>query len=152
MLQIFLVGWGWQALTTHPFGIFNAPIFYPEPRTLTYMDSMIGEAVVAGPVSVFFGPAAGYNFLVLLSFVTSGWILYRLARFYGVSRMGSFLAGFFFAFCPYRLSNLGELNQLQTEFIPLGLLFTARFMRSGAFRYGAGAALTLVLQAYFGWY
>jgi len=152
LLQIFLMGWGWQALGTHPFGIFDAPIFYPEPRTLTYMDSMIGEAVVGGPVSMVFGLGAGYNFLILLSFVASGWFLYRLARFYGVSRMGSFLAGFFFAFSPYRFSNLGELNQLQTQFIPLGLLFTARFIRTGAFRFGIGAALTLVFQAYFGWY
>ena len=152
MLQIFLMGWGWQALGAHPFDIFNAPIFYPEPRTLTYMDSMLGEAVLGGPLSVFFGPGAGYNFLVLFSFLASGWFLYRLARFYGVSRMGSFLTGFFFSFCPYRFSNLGELNQLQTQFIPLGLFFTARFMRTGAYRFGIGAALTLVLQAYFGWY
>jgi hypothetical protein len=152
LLQIFLIGWDWQALTSHPLAIFHAPIFYPEPRTLTYMDSMIGEAFVAGPLSVFFGPAAGYNALVLLSFVMSGWMLYRLARFYGLSRSGSFLAGFFFAFCPYRFSNLGLLNQLQTQFIPMALLFAARFMRTGAYRFGLAAALVVVVQAYFGWY
>jgi hypothetical protein len=152
MLQIFLMGWAWQALGTHPFDIFHAPIFYPEPRTLTYMDSMIGEGVVAGPISAFLGPGAGYNFLVLFSFVASAWFAYRLVRLFGVSRRGSFLAGFFFAFCPYRFSNLGELNQLQTQFIPLGLFFTTRYMRTGAFRFGIGAALTLVVQAYFGWY
>jgi len=152
MLQSFLVGWDWQALTSNPLNIFNAPIFYPEPRTLTYMDSMIGEAIFAGPISAIFGPGAAYNALVLLSFVASGWFVYRLARFYGMSRRGSFLAGFFFAFCPFRFSNLGELNQLQTQFIPLGLFFAARFMRTEAYRFGIGAALTVVVQSYFGWY
>jgi len=152
MLQIFLLGWGWQALLTHPMDMFNAPIFFPEPRTLTYMDSMIGESILAGPVSALFGPGAAYNFLVLFSFVATAWFLYRLVRFYGVSRPGSFLAGFLFAFCPYRFSNLGELNQLQTEFIPLGLFFTVRFMRTKAGRFGLAAALTVVVQAYFGWY
>jgi len=152
ILQLFFIGWGWQALTSHPLGVMNAPIFYPEPHTLTYSDHLLGEAVMAGPVTSIFGVGAGYNTLVILSFILSGWGLYRLARLLGVSRPASCLAGFLFAFCPYRFSNLGELNQLQTQFLPLGLFFAFRFLRTGRFRYGAGVTLALVAQAYFGWY
>jgi hypothetical protein len=152
LLQVFLLGWGWHGLSTNFLEVFNAPIFYPELRTLTYMDHMLGESVLAGPVIETFGPGAGYNALVILSFVLSGYFTYRLARLFGISRSGSCLAGFLFAFCPYRFTHLGALNQLQTQFIPLGLFFAVQFLRSGRLKYGIGASFTLALQSYFGWY
>jgi hypothetical protein len=152
LLHVFLLGWGWHGLKTDPLDVFDAPIFYPEERTLTYMDHMLGEAVLAGPVIELFGLGAGYNSLILLSFVASGYFVYRLARLYGISRPGSFVAGFLFAFCPYRFSHLGCLNQIQTQFIPLGLVFGVSFLRTGRAWYGFGAALTLAVQSYFGWY
>jgi hypothetical protein len=152
LLQVFLLGWGWHGFTTYPLDVFNAPIFHPEVRTLTYMDHMLGEAVVAGPIAEVFGLGAAYNSLVIFSFVASGYFVYRLARLYGVSRSGSCLAGFLFAFAPYRFSSLGFLNQLQTQFVPLGIFFAVRFLRTERARYGVGAALTVVVQSYFGWY
>ncbi|MGB5873542.1 MAG: hypothetical protein WBG80_00085 [Bacteroidota bacterium] len=152
LLHVFLIGWGWHGLTTDLLEVFNLPIFYPELRTLTYMDHMLGEAFLAGPIIEGFGLGAGYNSLVILSFVASGYFTYRLARLYGISRAGSCVAGFLFAFCPYRFSHLGCLNQLQTQFIPLGLFFAVLFIRSGRMKYGVGAALTLAVQSYFGWY
>jgi hypothetical protein len=152
LLHVFLLGWGWHGLTTDLLEVFNVPIFYPELRTLTYMDHMLGEAFLAGPIIEGFGLGAGYNSLVILSFVASGYFTYRLARLYGISRAGSCVAGFLFAFCPYRFTHLGCLNQLQTQFIPLGLFFAVQFIRSGRMKYGIGAALTLAVQSYFGWY
>ncbi len=152
LMHAFLLGWGWHGLTTNPLGVFNAPIFYPEVRTLTYMDHMLGEAVVGGPIIEIFGLGAAYNSLIILSFVASGYFVYRLARLYGISRSGSCVAGFLFAFCPYRFSHLGCLNQIQTQFIPLGIFFAVRFFRSSQTRYGVWAALTLAVQSYFGWY
>ena len=149
---MFLLGWGWHGLTTNPLEVFNAPIFHPEVRTLTYMDHMLGEAVLAGPIIEVFGLGAAYNSLIIFSFVASGYFVYRLARLYGISPSGSCVAGFLFAFCPYRFSHLGCLNQIQTQFIPLGLFFAVRFLRTGRTRYGVGAALTLAVQSYFGWY
>jgi hypothetical protein len=68
LLHVFLLGWGCHGLKTDPLDVFDAPIFYPEERTLTYMDHMLGEAVLAGPVIELFGLGAGYNSLILLSF------------------------------------------------------------------------------------
>jgi hypothetical protein len=152
LLHVFLLGWGWHGLTTNPLEVFNAPIFHPEVRTLTYMDHMLGEAVLGGPIVEVFGLGAAYNSLIIFSFVASGYFVYRLARLYGISRSGSCVAGFLFAFSPYRFSHLGCLNQIQTQFIPLGLFFAVRFLRTGRTRLGVGAALTLAVQSYFGWY
>jgi hypothetical protein len=152
-LQAFLIGWDWQAITTSPSRLFHPPIFHPEPRTLTYMDHMLGEAIVAGPVMAVTGSlAAGYNALFLLSFIASAWAVYRLTRLFAVPRFGAFLCGILFAFSPYRAANLDLLNQLQTQFLPLGLFFAIRYVRRWKMRDAVGALATLAVQVLFGWY
>jgi hypothetical protein len=155
-MQAFLLGWDWRSLTSGGSAIrrvFDLPIFHPEPRALTYMDHMLGETLLAAPVLAATGSvAAGYNFLVLLSFVLSAWFTYRLTRLFGVGRAGAALSGALFAFSAYRYSNLDLLNQLQTQFLPLGIYFVVRYVRGNAWRHAAGALATLAAQVYFGWY
>src|SRR5690349_21952869 len=115
--QAFLVAWGWDAVRHHPLALFDAPIFYPERRTLTYMDHLLGEVVVAAPLLVITrSVASAYNFLVALTYFLSAWFTYRLGRALGLTRAGAFLAGLLFAFSTYRLTNIDFLNQLQTQF------------------------------------
>ncbi len=153
LLQAFVLGWDWHSFMTGLFGVFDAPIFHPERHTLAYMDHLLGEALVSGPVAWMTGSLpAGYNALVLASFVASGWAAYRLARWLGGSRAGSFVCGFLYAFGAYRMSNLGNLNQLQTQFVPLALLFMLRFAATRRTRDLAAAFTTLAVQSYFGWY
>jgi hypothetical protein len=152
-IQAFILGWDARSLLTNPLQLFHPPIFFPERNTLTYMDHLVGETISAAPAFVsFHSVAAGYNFLLLLSFVVSGWAVYRLTRLFGVSRAGAFLAGFLFSFSPYRFANLDLLNQLQTQFLPLGLFFGVRYLRRFRTRDLAGIAGTMVLQLLFGWY
>jgi len=152
-LQAFLIGWDWHALTRDPLRVFDAPIFHPEPRTLAYMDHMLGETAAAAPVLWLTGSvAAAYNILVLLSFAFSAWAAYRLVRLFGVSRLGAGLSGFLFAFGPYRYANLDLLNQLQTQFLPLGLFFAVRYLQRWKVRDAVGVAAAVIAQIYFGWY
>jgi hypothetical protein len=153
LLQTFILGWDYHALRYDLPGIFNPPIFHPEPRVLTYMDHLIGETLVVFPVIAATGNlVVAYNVLVILSFVMSAWGVYRLVRLLGLSRLAAFLAGFLFTFSPYRFSNLGLLNQIQTQFIPLGLFFALRFLRKRRFKDLSGTAGTFLAQAWFGWY
>lgn len=149
----FIVGWILKALARDPSHLFDLPIFHPEPLALAYTDHLIGESLVAAPFVALTGSlAAGINAVVLFSFVVSAWAVYRLVRLIGVSRGGAFLAGFLFAFAPFRFSNLTFLNQLQTQFIPLGLFFAVRFVQRHRLRDLMGATTTLAVQSYFGWY
>src|SRR5439155_14418878 len=77
---------------------------------------------------------------------------YRLARALGASRAAAFTCGLLYAISPYRLSNLGNLNQLQTQLVPLGLLFAVRFAATRRTRELGWMFGTLALQSYFGWY
>jgi hypothetical protein len=153
LLQSFLLGWDWHALATAPARVFHLPIFHPHERALTYMDHLLGEAVVAWPIRLLTGKTApAYNALVLASFGLSGWFTYRLCRGMGLSRGASFLGGLAFAFGPYRYANLGNLNQLQTQFLPLGLHLALRCHRRQRLRDLAGLLAVLVVQSAFGWY
>jgi len=153
LLQSFLLGWDWHALAHEPGRLFQLPIFHPHERALTYMDHMVGEALVAWPIRFLTGRTApAYNALVLGSFVLSGWFTYRLCRGMGLSRGASFLGGLAFAFGPYRFANLGNLNQLQTQFLPLGLHLALRCHRKQRLADMAALAALFVVQAAFGWY
>lgn len=153
LLQSFLLGWDWQVLLAEPGRLFQLPIFHPHPRALTFMDHLVGEAIVAWPIALLTGRTApAYNSLVVLSFVLSGWFAYRLARGMGLSRAASFFCGFVFAFGPYRYANLGNLNQLQTQFLPLGIHLALRCHRQQRLTDLAGMFLVLVVQSWFGWY
>jgi hypothetical protein len=151
-LQFFILGWDLHRLATGLPGVFDAPIFHPEPRTLTYMDHLLGEALLAAPVAATAGLAAAYNSLVLLSFALSGWAFYRLVRWLGVSRAGAFACGLLYVASPYRLSNLGNLNQLQTQLVPVALLLALRFAAKGKTRDLGWSAAVLAIQSYLGWY
>ncbi len=153
LLQAFILGWDRHAFATGILHIFDAPIFHPELGTLAYMDHLMGEALVSAPVAAVTGSAAAaYNAALLAAFVTSGWASYRLARALGASRAAAFVAGLLYLVAPYRLSNLGNLNQLHTEFVPVTLLFALRFAARGRTRDLAWLFGALVLQSYFGWY
>src|SRR2546428_1663008 len=115
MVQALLLGWDANALASQPARLFHPPIFYPERNPLTYMDHMIGESVVAAPAFLIgHSAAAAYNFLFLLSFVLSGWAVYRLARLFPGSLPAAFLRGPLFPFSPDRLSDLHLLHPLPT--------------------------------------
>lgn len=153
LLQAFILGWDLRMLGAGLGRIFAAPIFHPEPAALTYMDHLIGEAALAAPVRALGGSdAAAYNTLVLLSFVLTGWAAYRLARVIGASRLGGFLGGFLIAFGPYRIGNLGNLNQLHTALLVLGVFLGVRHVVRGRAGDLALAFAALSLQAWFGWY
>ena len=153
LVQVFILNWDLRSLATHPLGVFDAPIFFPEKNTLAYMDHLLGEAVVAAPIAALTrNPAAAYNAVVVFSCIASAWAMYRLARLGGISSPGSFLCGLLFTFSPYRYSNMANLNLLQTEFLPLGIFFALRYSSRKRTRDLLATGATLAVQSYFSWY
>lgn len=153
LMQAFLLEWDWKTLARDPRHVYDVPNFHPHRGTLAWMDPLLGEAAFAAPLRAATGSVpAAYDALVIVSFVATGWAVYRLARLLAASRAGAFFAGFLAAFSHYRLANLALLNQLHTELVPLGLLFALRFLARGRTRDLALMALALALQSTFGWY
>ena len=80
-LFLWTISWDVQALLHHPLSLFDANIFFPEPRTLAYSEHILGSAVLGAPALLATGnPVLALNVIVLLSCVLSGLGAYFLAR------------------------------------------------------------------------
>ncbi|WP_322488103.1 hypothetical protein [Chloroflexus sp.] len=149
LLQTWILAWDGHALLHHPASVWDAPIFFPYPRTLTYNDHHLLWAVVMLPVLAFGQPVAAYNALLLLSFTLSGWAVFLLSRDIlaehteaPAATIGALLAGGLFAFSTYRMAHLAHLNLLHTAWLPLALYWLRQMaVRSGG-AFWRAAALT----------
>jgi hypothetical protein len=103
---------------TNPF--VTDKIFYPEGSSLI----LHVYAPVTGGAGLFTPNCVlALNMTVLLSFVFSGLGAYLLSRRYLQSRMLAALAGFAFAYCPYKLLHIyGHYDLLLTASIPFFVL------------------------------
>jgi hypothetical protein len=132
--ESWLIAWSVHALTTAPSQLLQGNIYYPHANALIYNDTLLGLLPLSAPLYLLSGGNAAltYNVLFLLSFVMCGAFSYLLARYMTGSTAGAFLAGIIVAFCPYRMSHLGHLNQLSGQWLPLVLLFWERARNAAA--------------------
>lgn len=79
--------------------------------------------LVSVPVDLLAGPVAAYNALVLFAFPACAAATYALARSLGLSPPAGAVAGFAFAFEPFRvLQGTGHINALLAPLLPLLIL------------------------------
>ena len=127
-LFMWTLAWDAHAFVTAPLSIFDANIFYPEPRTLAYSEHLIGSAFFAAPVLWLTGnPVLAMNLTALLTVVLCGTGTYVLARQLGIGVAGALVAGGIFAFSPPRFFRLGQLHMTAVQWIPFGLAFLHRY-------------------------
>lgn len=110
-------------------------LHFPYGTTLYFHTLNLLGGIVSLPIVSALGVPAGYNFLVLLSFVLSGYGTYRLVL-YVLTRqsptmepgralqLGAFVAGVAFTFSSYRYAHLlGHLDLVSTQWLPFSMLF-----------------------------
>ncbi len=148
LLNVWIVAWDAHQLLADPLHLFDANIFYPQPRTLAYSELLLGNALLALPLTAASGnPVLGYNLALLLSFFLSALGAYLLvARLTGSPGAG-LVAGVAFAFSSYRLTNLAQAQLLSTQWLPLALLALHNLLRRPQARSVAIFCLFFCLQA-----
>jgi len=141
------LSWVAHQLPADALHLFDANIFYPEPRTLAYSDAMLATALMAAPLLWAGVPQViVYNLLVLLSFAASGIATYALVRRLTGDRWAAAVAGAAFAFFPYRLEHYSHLELLVTFWMPLALLMLHRTIESRRTRDGVVTGVLVALQ------
>jgi hypothetical protein len=149
LFSIWRIAWVVHQLWADPRHLFDANIFYPEPATLTYSDSIILPAVTAMPLLEFgVHPLAAYNLLLLSAFVFSGLATYVFARGVGFSRGAAWVSGVLFVVFPYRIDHYPHLELQMAHWMPLGLLGIHRVMATGYWRWAGLAAVLIGAQWY----
>jgi len=129
LLNVWIMAWDGHALFSNPGHLFDANIFYPYPRTLAYSELLLSNALLSWPITLLSGnPVLGYNLVLLLTFVLSGFGIYLLVRRWTGSGWGGVAAGIVFAFNAYKLSNLAQIQLLSLHWLPFALLFLDKFL------------------------
>ncbi len=122
-------------------------LYFPEGISLRRHTLSPLNSLTLAALSPFLDPHAAFNLLLLAHFALSGWAFSCLARYVTGSTSGGVLAGLVYSFCPFHYFYLCQINVFSFEFLPLGLLFFARYLREGGRRALLGAVLSVAGMA-----
>ena len=149
LLSMWRAGWVFHQLQGDPRPLFDANIFYPEPLTLTYSDSMLLPGLTAAPLlAAGVHPVTTYNLLLMSGFVLSGIAAALLVERLTGSSAAGFVAGIVFGFYPYHFEHYSHLELQMMQWMPLSLLAMHRFVETRALRYAVAAAVCAAAQLY----
>lgn len=88
-----------------------------------------------------------WSLQVIVQHVLVAIFTYILLRYWKISEAGSVIGGLIFAFSGFNLIwSQWNVHALAASFIPLLILFTAKFMSGGGWKYGLGLSLSLFFQ------
>jgi hypothetical protein len=126
---------------------YDFPGFHPATDALTFSEHLLGASPLATPLYWLTQDAVvAYNLTVLASYVLCGLAMFALIWHLTGSAAASFLAGFAYAFAPYRVSQLGHVQVLVAFWMPLALLGLHRFLDTRRRRWLALFGVCWMLQ------
>ena len=148
LLNVWITAWDGHQLLSDPLHLFDANIFVPYRRSLAYSELLLGNGLLALPITALSGnPVLGYNIALLLSFTLSGLGACLLVVRFTRSAAAGMVAGAIFAFSAYRMTNLAQAQLLTTQWMPFALLTLSQLMHHPRPRHLAAFVLFFFLQA-----
>jgi hypothetical protein len=147
LLSTWRLAWFAHQLPHDPLHLFDANIFYPERFTLAFSDAMLVPSAMVAPL-VWLGvpQLLAYNLLLLSAFALSGATMFVLVRSLTRHTGAALVAGFIFAFLPYRFMHYAHLELQMAQWMPLGLCALHRTFDRGRIRDGVLTGLFIALQ------
>ncbi|NTW98299.1 MAG: DUF2079 domain-containing protein, partial [Oscillochloris sp.] len=117
---VYMVGWSAQALLMGESPFIDPRLNYPDDLALAANDSPYLFFLLVAPITLALGPVAGYNAVIFLSFVLTGYFTYLWARQLTSHPLAAVVAGTAFMLTPFRIQrSLGHANIVSTQIIPL---------------------------------
>ena len=147
LLNAWILAWDADRLRGGLRGLWDAPIFFPYPKTLGYSEHLLGIAVFTAPLQwLTENPLLVYNLAFLASYALAGVGMYLLVRSLTGRRDAAFVAGAAFAFGPFRDGQIAHLQMLMSGWMPIALWALHRYFASGR-RWALGAfVVTFLIQ------
>lgn len=147
------MAWDAHALVHQPLRLYDANAFHPYPRSLTFADHLLPEAVTVAPVFWATGNAVlASNVAVVLALALSATTMFLLVRHLTASPVAAFVAGLVYAFNSFTQHELPRAHVLSVQWWPLALLWLDRYRAGGRRRDAILAAVALALQGLSGTY
>lgn len=132
---------------------FQGNIIYPAQDVITYSEHQYSTALLSAPVYWITGnPILAYNFLMLFGFVFSAFGMYLLLRYLTGSSWAGLAAGAFFAFAPYKFSQVAHIQICFSAFLPFTLLYLHKFLDEGRARHLVAFGAFFLAQSLASWH
>jgi hypothetical protein len=145
--NIWALTWVSRHIST-PGRLFAANIYYPDPASLAFTESLLAQSFVAAPLlALGASPVAAYNVVWLTTFPLSGLGAYLLARRLSGPGLGAFLAGVAYAFSAYHIDSAVHLQTLSIQWLPFAVLFLLRALAAPTAANLLGCGAFTLLQA-----
>jgi hypothetical protein len=147
LLSTWRLSWVAHQITRDPIHLFDANIFHPTRRAFAFSDSMLVPALMGTPLIWLGVPQlVAYNLLFLSGFALSGVGMFVLVRSLTGSVGAALVAGFVFAFLPFRFVHYAHLELQMAQWMPLCLWGLHRTVQHGRIRDGLMTGLFLAFQ------
>lgn len=147
-LNAWIIAWVAHKLPSAPLALFDANIFFPEPRTLAFSEHMVVQGVLGLPFfAAGLSAALVYNLLVLVGFTWSAYAMTRVVTRWTGDGGAGLVAGLAYAFNAHTLVRFGHLQALHVQFLPLALAAFQELRERPGRRTAIVLAAWLTLQA-----
>lgn len=128
-------------------GLYDNYFFAPIPNSIVFNENLFGLSLFYAPVYLLTNESIlAYNCVLILSLTFSGYFTFVLVKKLTGSSLAGVLSGIGFAFCPYVFFEIGRIQLVATQWIPLCLLFVHRAAEEGNKKDIAGLVISYVLQ------
>ncbi|MBK5259072.1 MAG: hypothetical protein JJE51_05720, partial [Thermoanaerobaculia bacterium] len=122
-LNIWILDWDYYATLHHPLSLFHANAFHPARYSLAFTEHLYGIAFPLIPLRLAgAGAVTAYNFAMLAGFAFSGFGAYLLALRLTRNQAAAFAAGVFYAFVPFRMTQVTHIQHVWGGWLPILLL------------------------------
>lgn len=119
-VSIAILDWSYHATFHHPLELFHQPILHPARYALAFTEHLYGISLFAFPLyALGLSSIAVYNTLLVLGFAFSGYGAYVLCRTVTGSTAAAVAGGIFFAFLPYRITQIPHISYVWAGWLPL---------------------------------
>ncbi|MEZ5287915.1 MAG: hypothetical protein R2712_24580 [Vicinamibacterales bacterium] len=147
-LNAWILAWVGMVFPTDPLHVFDANIFFPEPRTLAFSEIMLPQALMGAPLTwAGLDPVLVYNLLAIAGFTLSGFAMSWVVSRWTGDRAAGIVAGLAYAFNSHILVRFGHMQAMHVQYLPLALVALDQTLEAPRARWWLGLAALCVLQA-----
>ena len=119
-VSMAIMEWDLRSTLNHPTRLFHQPIFHPAPYALAFTEHLYGIALSVLPFYLAGVPlVALYNISLLLGFALCGYGAFVVGRLITDSFAAGLAGGLFFAFVPYRITQIPHISYVWAGWLSL---------------------------------
>ncbi len=146
-INTWILDWDWYATLHQPLHLFDANAFHPAKDSLAFSENLYGIAMAVFPLRLLGVDAlTAHNIALLLGFAFSGFGMFVLGRLVSGSTAAGVAAGVFYAFVPFRFTQLPHVQHVFAGWVPMLLAALLHYARRPAWDRAALFGMALLFN------